>query len=94
MNIDGVIIPKDYKSKHSLIETEIQIKKIKDLFEKKLSEKLSLVRVSAPLFVEPDTGMNDKLRITSFRLLKRVAIKRFLLKSRLMIMSSMKMELK
>ena len=33
MNIDGVIIPKGYKSKHSLIETEIQIKKIKDMFE-------------------------------------------------------------
>ena len=38
MNIDGVIIPKDYKSKHSLIETEIQIKKIKDLFEKKFDD--------------------------------------------------------
>ena len=33
MNIEGVIIPKHYKSKNSLIETEVHIKKIKDFFE-------------------------------------------------------------
>ena len=32
MNIEGVIIPKHYKSKNSLIETEVHIKKIKDFF--------------------------------------------------------------
>lgn len=74
MNIDGVIIPKEYKSKYSLIETEIQIKKIKDMFERALAEKLNLVRVSAPLFVEPNTGVNDDLngveRPVSFDLLE------------------------
>ena len=74
MNIDGVIIPKGYKSKHSLIETEIQIKKIKDMFERTLAEKLNLIRVSAPLFVEPSTGVNDNLngveRPVSFDLLE------------------------
>ena len=61
MDIQGIIIPKDYKGKYSLIETEIHIKKIKDFFEKSLAENLNLTRVSAPLFVEPDTGINDNL---------------------------------
>lgn len=73
MNIDGVIIPESYKSKYSLIETEVQIKKVKDFFEKTLAEKLNLTRVSAPLFVEPSTGVNDNLngveRPVSFDLL-------------------------
>lgn len=61
MNIQGVIIPENYKSKYSLIETEVHVKKIKDFFEKSLSENLGLIRVSAPLFVEPNTGVNDNL---------------------------------
>ncbi|WP_195428166.1 aspartate--ammonia ligase [Clostridium sp. D46t1_190503_E9] len=46
---------------NSLIKTEIQIKAIKDFFEKTLSDKLNLTRVSAPLFVEANTGINDNL---------------------------------
>lgn len=44
-----------------LIETEIEIKYIKDTFEKLLSKKLNLIRVSAPLFVTRDSGLNDNL---------------------------------
>ena len=47
--------------KLDLIETEIAIKFIKDTFEKELSKALSLTRVSAPLFVLPETGLNDNL---------------------------------
>ncbi len=50
-----------YKSPLSLLETEIAIKYIKDTFEKELSKALKLVRVSAPLFVFPETGLNDNL---------------------------------
>lgn len=46
---------------NSLIKTEIQIKEIKDFFEKALANKLNLVRVSAPLFLECNTGLNDNL---------------------------------
>lgn len=53
-----------YESKLSLLETEIAIKKLKDFFEKNLSEKLDLIRVSAPLFVKPETGLNDNLNGT------------------------------
>ena len=60
MIIDGIIIPEGYKST-SLIETEKNIKAIKDFFERKLSEELNLLRVSAPLFVYKDSGLNDDL---------------------------------
>lgn len=45
----------------NLIDTEIAIKAIKDYFEKTLADKLSLIRVSAPLFIKPETGLNDNL---------------------------------
>ncbi len=54
-------VPKNYKSNMSLKHTEIGIKLIKDFFEKALAEKLNLTRVSAPLFVRPETGLNDDL---------------------------------
>ncbi len=54
-------IPQNYKSNMSLKHTEIGIKLIKDFFEKTLAEKLNLTRVSAPLFVRPETGLNDDL---------------------------------
>lgn len=61
MKIDGIIIPKDYKSKISLIETEVYIKEIKDFFERELAKALNLTRVSAPLFVDTKSGLNDNL---------------------------------
>lgn len=56
-----VFIPKNYKSNLSLIETEIAIKKVKDFFESKLADTLNLTRVSAPLFLENASGLNDNL---------------------------------
>lgn len=61
MKIEGIIVPKDYKSSTTLIETEVHIKKIKDFFEKTLAEALNLTRVSAPLFVDSKSGLNDNL---------------------------------
>lgn len=42
-------------------ETQVAIKKIKDAFQMHLSEELNLLRVSAPLFVRPESGLNDNL---------------------------------
>ncbi|MGL4347442.1 MAG: aspartate--ammonia ligase [Chitinophagaceae bacterium] len=42
-------------------ETEIAIKKVKDFFEKALAYKLNLTRVTAPLFLANNTGLNDNL---------------------------------
>ncbi len=50
-----------YKSTLNLLETEIAIKFIKDTFERELAKSLKLTRVSAPLFVLPETGLNDNL---------------------------------
>ena len=56
-----LFIPKDYHSVLSIRETEHAIKEIKDLFQTTLAKGLHLTRVSAPLLVYPDTGLNDNL---------------------------------
>ena len=55
------IYPKNYHSLLDLVDTQIAIKLIKDTFERELAKELDLMRVSAPLFVEPETGLNDNL---------------------------------
>ncbi len=55
------LIPQDYKSYLSLYETQTAIGIIKKTFESKLCAALNLKRVSAPLFVDPTTGLNDDL---------------------------------
>ena len=50
-----------YKSTMSLKETQKAIKMIKVFFEHELSERMNLTRVSAPLFVEKESGINDDL---------------------------------
>ena len=54
-------IPQDYHNKLSIIETQEAIKLVKDTFERKLAKNLDLIRVSAPLFVDPNSGLNDNL---------------------------------
>lgn len=56
-----MVIPKGYRSALCLRDTESAIKYVKDEFQKGLSAKLKLTRVSAPLFVKADTGLNDNL---------------------------------
>ncbi len=55
------IIPKDYTSKLGVKETEKAIELLRDYFQEKFSQKLNLHRVSAPLFVRTDSGLNDGL---------------------------------
>ncbi len=57
----SVIIPEDYQAGLDIMETEVAIKKVKDFFERELAKNLNLTRVSAPLFVKPETGLNDNL---------------------------------
>lgn len=54
-------IPEGYKSPQTIKETEIAIKEVKDYFEVALADALNLTRVSAPLFVKPQSGLNDNL---------------------------------
>jgi aspartate--ammonia ligase len=50
-----------YEPVLDLRETERAIKKVKDRFESELALALHLERISAPLFVAPETGLNDDL---------------------------------
>ena len=56
-----VTIPKDYRSILTRRQTQIAIKKVKDFFQQNLAVELNLTRVSAPLFVSSDSGLNDNL---------------------------------
>ena len=56
-----LILPKHYKPILNLKQTELGIKLIKDFFQDSLSSELRLRRVTAPLFVERGTGINDDL---------------------------------
>ncbi len=56
-----LFIPKGYKPLLNLKQTELGIKRIKDFFQQNLASELRLRRVTAPLFVEKGTGINDDL---------------------------------
>ncbi|RRD39076.1 aspartate--ammonia ligase [Leptotrichia sp. OH3620_COT-345] len=56
-----IIVPENYDAKYGIMETEKAIKLIKDFFEAELSKELGLTRISAPLFVKRETGLNDNL---------------------------------
>lgn len=59
--MDRCYFPKGYESPQSIKETEKAIKEVKDYFERALADALNLSRVSAPLFVTPESGLNDNL---------------------------------
>lgn len=59
--MEHLTIPDHYKPQLDLHDTQIAIKTVKDFFQNLLSERLNLQRVSAPLFVDPASGLNDNL---------------------------------
>ena len=59
--MENLKIPKNYKSALDLHDTQVGIKTVKDFFQGMLSNKLNLQRVTAPLFVTPESGLNDNL---------------------------------
>ena len=54
-------IPEDYAPALNLKETQIAIKEVKDFFQRQITAELNLHRVSAPIFVTPESGLNDNL---------------------------------
>ena len=60
-DMDQLIIPESYLPALTVIETENAIKLLKDTFEHELSNELNIARVSAPLYLRPETGLNDNL---------------------------------
>ena len=59
--MENLILPKQYKSELNLHDTQLAIKTVKDFFQDLLAKQLNLLRVSAPLFVDPASGLNDNL---------------------------------
>jgi aspartate--ammonia ligase len=68
-------LPNGYKPALSLHDTQVAIKTVKDFFQGLLARELNLQRVTAPLFVDPATGLNDNLngveRPVSFGILEQ-----------------------
>ena len=60
--MEHLLIPENYHSELDQHDTQIAIKTVKDFFQNLLSERLHLRRVSAPLFVDPDSGLKMKNR--------------------------------
>ena len=56
-----IYIPDGYKSPLGMYDTQTAIGILKRTFEERLCLVLNLKRVSAPLFVDPTTGLNDDL---------------------------------
>ena len=73
--MEHLIIPENYSSALNLHDTQIGIKTVKDFFQSLLVRHLNLLCVSAPLFVDPASGMNDNLngyeRPVSFGILEQ-----------------------
>ena len=73
--MEHLIIPENYSSALNLHDTQIGIKTVKDFFQSLLIRHLNLLSVSAPLFVDPASGMNDNLngyeRPVSFGILEQ-----------------------
>ena len=59
--MSNLFIPENYTPVIDYMESQRAIKKIKDFFQQELAYGLKLRRVSAPLFVAPETGLNDNL---------------------------------
>ena len=59
--MEHLTIPEHYHAPLTIRETEVAIKEVKDFFERALAKSLHLTRVSAPLFVTPQSGLNDNL---------------------------------
>ncbi|MDD6691236.1 MAG: aspartate--ammonia ligase [Lachnospiraceae bacterium] len=59
--MENLKIPQGYQSSLNLHETQVAIKVVKDFFQNLLAERLNLLRVSAPLIVDPASGLNDNL---------------------------------
>lgn len=57
----ALLLPEHYDPRLSVRETQEAIKYIRDTFQKEFGREMNLERISAPLFVEKSSGLNDNL---------------------------------
>ena len=75
--MNNLVIPQGYKAPLPNYELQRAIAFIKESFQTNLSNALNLRRVSAPLFVASDSGLNDAEVVHSLAKWKRLALKRY-----------------
>jgi len=61
ITVQTTVFPENYNSKLDYLQTQSAIRFVKETFEDKLSEKLSLIRVEAPRILSIGTGLQDDL---------------------------------
>ena len=59
--INRSYIPEGYESPQSIKDTQIAIEEVKSYFENALADALNLTRITSPIFVPPESGLNDNL---------------------------------
>ena len=57
----NLILPENYDPRLGVRQTQEAIKYIRDTFQKEFGKEMNLERISAPLFVEKSSGLNDNL---------------------------------
>jgi len=57
----SLILPKGYDPHLSVRQTQEAIKYIRDTFQHEFGKEMNLSRISAPLFLKKDSGLNDNL---------------------------------
>ena len=57
----NLILPEGYDPHLTIRQTQEAIKYIRDTFQKEFGKEMNLERISAPLFVEKSSGLNDDL---------------------------------
>ena len=57
----SLILPENYDPHMTVRETQEAIKYIRDTLQREFGKEMNLERISAPLFVEKSSGLNDNL---------------------------------
>lgn len=57
----NLILPENYDPRLDVRQTQEAIKYIRDTFQREFGKEMNLERISAPLFVEKSSGLNDNL---------------------------------
>ena len=63
--MENFTVPKDYHAELNLHDTQVAIKTVKDFFQQTLAQRLNLLRVSAPLFVDPKSDVYKRQGLSS-----------------------------
>ena len=90
----NLIIPEKYDPVLSLRQTQEAIKYIRDTFQKEFGRALMLERISAPLFVQKSSGLNDNLNGVEKPVSKSVVLKTMILKSFILLLNGKEWHLK